>query len=111
AGKFWDLSWLHETRRRVGVRANFGGYVDILFQGNTWISTGSQASGPNYGKWPCAQANGTAPTLPDECEEYGGLFCDWVDCSDPTDRATMNDRLMNAAMVFDLTTQTGEERA
>jgi hypothetical protein len=106
ASGLFDVPRLNDVRSGLSVQATYGGYVSALLGGAKWLSTGSATSGGNVGTWPCADSGGVVPSAPADCGENGGFRCSAEDCTNPTTRAEMNDRLLDGFLALELMTQT-----
>ncbi len=77
--------------------------ISIDYRGETLWTTGKVGinGAEASGTWPCG-ASGRPPDCSDSLDNMArssGLFCDFADCADPSDRAAMVSRLLEAARV------------
>lgn len=88
---FADDGWLQHSP--LGWRGSYGGFATVMLDEAPLYSTGSVEREPGPSGWPCVAE-------PREgCEDgSSSLFCEAVDCSDPYDRAAINQRLLAAVV-------------
>jgi len=104
SGGFMDPERVRAAVGSLTWKAKYGGYVDVLADGQLIYSTGSATTGP-ANTWPCAAR---ASACPDPAQ-MSGLLCSVADCADPAStpedptpaaigRAQINERLLRATL-------------